>query len=113
MPIPHYTEREAGRLKNVALITGGGRGLGRVLATLLAGQGYDLVITSRTEDELQNVAASLRAMGAKVSAIAGNVNDRNHRTRLLQETDRMGGVSLLVNNASDLGDYASPLRPTL
>ena len=108
MPFPDYTEGEADQLRNVALITGGGRGLGRILATLLAGQGYDIVITSRTEDELQDVAASLRAMGTKVSAIPGDINDPNHRTRLLQETNQMGGVSLLVNNASDLGETPRP-----
>jgi short-subunit dehydrogenase len=66
------------------------------------------VITSRTEEELYDAAASLRAMGAKVSAITGDINDANHRTRLLQETNLMGGVSLLVNNASDLGETPRP-----
>ena len=47
-------------------------------------------------------------MGAKVSAITGDINDPNHRTRLLQETNLMGGVSLLVNNASDLGETPRP-----
>ena len=78
------------------------------MATFLSGQGYDIVITSRTEEELHDAAASLRAMGAKVSAITGDINDPNHRTRLLQETNLMGGVSLLVNNASDLGETPRP-----
>jgi len=47
-------------------------------------------------------------MGAKVSAITGDINDPNHRTRLLQETNLMGGVFLLVNNASDLGETPRP-----
>ena len=108
MQVPDYTEREADQLKDVALITGAGRGLGRVIATLVAGQGYEIVITSRTEEELQDVAESLRAIGAEVSAIPGNINDPGHRTRLLQETNQMGGVSLLVNNASDLGETPRP-----
>ena len=66
------------------------------------------MITSRTEEELHDAAASLRAMGAKVKAITGDINDPNHRTRLLQETNLMGGVSLLVNNASDLGETPRP-----
>jgi NAD(P)-dependent dehydrogenase (short-subunit alcohol dehydrogenase family) len=108
MPILDYSKREEHRLSNVALITGGGRGLGGVLATFLSGQGYDIVITSRTEDELREVAASIIAIGGKVSAVPGNINDPNHRTRLLEETNLMGGVTLLVNNASDLGESPRP-----
>jgi NAD(P)-dependent dehydrogenase (short-subunit alcohol dehydrogenase family) len=108
MPILDYSKREEHRLSNVALITGGGRGLGRVLATFLSGQGYDIIITSRTENELLEVAASIRAIGGKVNAVPGNINDPNHRTLLLEETNLMGGVSLLVNNASDLGESPRP-----
>jgi NAD(P)-dependent dehydrogenase (short-subunit alcohol dehydrogenase family) len=92
----------------VALVTGGGRGLGRVFATFLAGQDYNLIITSRTEAELEESASAIRQIGAQVVAIAGDVNNSAHRTRLLDETDKMGGVSLLVNNASDLGETPRP-----
>jgi short-subunit dehydrogenase len=92
----------------VSLITGAGRGLGRVLAMFLAGQGYDLVITSRTEMQLREVEDSLRTTNIRVSVVPGDVNNPTHRTRLLRETDMMGGVSLLVNNASDLGERPRP-----
>ncbi len=95
-------------MKSVGLVTGAGRGLGRVLATFLAGQGHDLVITARTDIELEEVARSLRSTGAKVATLPGNITDPGHRTRLLQETSAMGGVSLLVNNASDLGETPRP-----
>ena len=95
-------------MRSVALVTGAGRGLGRVLATFLAGQGHDLVISARTDTELEEVARSLRSTGAKVAAFPGNITDPGHRTRLLQETSAMGGVSLLVNNASDLGETPRP-----
>ena len=108
MPIPHHTQGEARQLRNVALISGSGRGLGRVLATFLAGQSYDLVITSRTEKELREVADSIRTLGNQVSALPGDINDHNHRTRLLQQTNQMGGLSMLVNNASDLGETPRP-----
>ncbi len=108
MQILDFSKREEHRLSSVALITGGGRGLGRVLATFLSGQGYDIVITSRTEDELRDTAASIRAIGGKVNAVPGDINDPNHRTRLLEETNLMGGVTLLVNNASDLGESPRP-----
>ncbi len=95
-------------MRRVALVTGAGRGLGRVLATFLAGQGHDLVITSRTDSELEEVARSLRSTRAKVAALPGNITDPGHRRSLLRETSAMGGVSLLVNNASDLGETPRP-----
>jgi short-subunit dehydrogenase len=95
-------------MKGVALVTGAGRGLGRILATFLAGQGYDIVITARTDTELHDVAQSLESMGIRVAAIPGDITEPRHRTRLLQHTRAMGGLSLLVNNASDLGETPRP-----
>ena len=95
-------------MKSVALVTGAGRGLGRILAAFLAGQGHDLVITSRTLTELQDVARSLESTGVKVVAIPGDIRNPVHRTSLLQETRAIRGLSLLVNNASDLGEIPRP-----
>jgi NAD(P)-dependent dehydrogenase (short-subunit alcohol dehydrogenase family) len=95
-------------MKGVALVTGAGRGLGRILATFLAGQGYDMVITARTEAELHDVAQSLESVGIRVAAIPGDITEPRQRTRLLQQTRAMGGLSLLVNNASDLGETPRP-----
>ena len=108
MQIPDFAEAEVARLRNIALVTGAGRGLGRVLAVFLAGQEYDLVITARTRAELEEVATSIQRSGVRVSALPGDINDPGHRTRLLSETSRMGGVSLLVNNASDIGETPLP-----
>src|SRR5438093_495191 len=95
-------------MKGVALVTGAGRGLGRILATLLAGQGHKLVITSRTVAELDDVVQSLESTGVRVVAIPGDITDPAHRTHLLHETSAIGGLSLLVNNASDLGEIPRP-----
>lgn len=92
----------------VALITGAGRGLGRVLAAFLAGQGDDLVITARTFSELTDTSKSLENTGVKVVAIRGDITDSQHRTSLLKQTQLMGGLSLLLNNASDLGEIPRP-----
>ena len=108
MPLPDYTQTEATGTKGVTLVTGAGRGLGRVLATFLAGQGHDIVITARTKMELEEVAASLRETGAKVAVLPGDITDPAHRTRSLRETSMMGGLALLVNNASDLGETPRP-----
>src|SRR2546425_4152119 len=95
-------------MKGVALVTGAGRGLGRILATFLAGQGYDMVITARTDTELHDVAQSLESVGIQVATIPGDITEPRQRTRLLQQTRAMGGLSLLVNNASDLGETPRP-----
>ena len=95
-------------MKGVALVTGAGRGLGRILATFLAGQRHNLVITSRTPTELHDVARSLESTGVKIVAIPGDITNPVHRTSLLQETRAIGGLSLLVNNASDLGEIPRP-----
>jgi len=95
-------------MKGVALVTGAGRGLGRILATFLAGQRHNLVINSRTPTELHDVARSLESTGVKIVAIPGDITNPVHRTSLLQETRAIRGLSLLVNNASDLGEIPRP-----
>ncbi|MCI4371166.1 MAG: SDR family NAD(P)-dependent oxidoreductase, partial [Thermoplasmata archaeon] len=91
----------------VALITGASRGLGRVLATFLAKQGFVLVITARTETELADAAKELTPYGSPVTSIPGDVKDAKHRGRLVAAAGRWGRIDVLVNNASDLG--TSPL----
>ncbi len=87
-----------------ALITGGSKGLGRALALALADDGWDVVITARTQHTLEDVA---REGSPRIRAIAGNIRNDLHRVRL---ADAVGpSLDLLVNNASHLG--ASPLLP--
>ena len=95
-------------MKRTALITGASKGLGRVIATYLARSGYDLVLTARGRRELQAVAHDLRKQGSSVTAIAGDVTDAAHRRRLAGEVDELGGLDVLVNNASDLGPSPMP-----
>ncbi len=91
----------------VTLITGASRGLGRALAHFLARQGHQLVLTARGEEALTAVRNELGA--ARVTALAGDVSDPAHRRSLVEAAERLGGLSLLVNNASTLGP--SPLPP--
>ncbi len=95
-------------MSRVAIITGASRGLGAELARFLAKQGYDLVLTARGGDALGATAHDLEVHGGRVIAIAGDVSDQEHRSRLAEAADSLGGLDLLVNNASDLGP--SPLR---
>jgi len=87
----------------IAIVTGASRGLGLVIARVLAERGWDLVIGARDADALASSADALRAIGARVEGVAGDVTDVSVRDRLLQAARGLGGLDLLVNNASELG----------
>jgi len=89
--------------KRVAIVTGASRGLGEVLARVLAERGYDLVIGARNPGPLHDVAESIRQTGANVVPVAGDVTDASVRARLVGAARELGGLDLLVNNASELG----------
>ena len=91
-----------------ALITGASRGLGRALAEALADRGWALVLDARGGADLAAVAESL-ARRTTVQAIPGDVATPAHRTALAGAAAAVGGLDLLVNNASTLGP--SPLPP--
>ncbi|MFE5895452.1 SDR family NAD(P)-dependent oxidoreductase [Streptomyces sp. NPDC056462] len=92
---------------SVAIITGASKGLGRALAEALAARGWDLVLDARSAEVLQETAAGLRSYGTRVKAVPGDVTDAGHRAELVAAAWRLGGVDLLVSNASALG--AEPL----
>ncbi|MFF8315456.1 SDR family NAD(P)-dependent oxidoreductase [Streptomyces lydicus] len=91
----------------VAIITGASKGLGRALARALAVRGWDLVVDARSAGPLQEAARELRGAGSRVVAPAGDVADGGHRAALVAAAAELGGLDLLVNNASALG--AEPL----
>lgn len=91
----------------VAIITGASKGLGRALAEALAARGWDLVLDARSPEVLKEAARGLEVYGTCVAALPGDVTDSWHRTGLVTEARRLGGVDLLVSNASALG--AEPL----
>lgn len=95
--------------RRVAVLTGASRGLGAVVARLLAGERYDLVLVARDPGPLASLADELRGVGGTVVPLAGDVTDPGLRGNVRAEVDRLGGLDLLLNNASDLG--ASPLPP--
>jgi len=90
--------------KRVAIITGASRGLGEVIARVLAQRGCDLVIGARNQGPLQDVAESIARTGVTVTPVAGDVTDAQVRTRLVGAARELGGLDLLVNNASELGE---------
>ncbi len=92
-----------------ALITGASRGLGKTLAHFLASQGTNLILTARGSEALDAAASGLSKFGGRTIALAGDVADAGHRRALAQAAEELGGLDLLVNNASILGP--SPLPP--
>jgi len=90
--------------KRVAIITGASRGLGEVIARVLADRGWDLVIGARNPGPLQDVAESIARTGVRVTPVAGDVTDASVRARLVGAARDLGGLDLLVNNASELGE---------
>ncbi|WP_042409653.1 SDR family NAD(P)-dependent oxidoreductase [Streptacidiphilus carbonis] len=90
----------------VAVVTGASRGLGRALARALAAEGWSLVLDARGAEALGALAAELEG---PVVALPGDVADPAHRAELVSAAQGLGGIDLLVNNASVLG--AEPLVP--
>jgi NAD(P)-dependent dehydrogenase (short-subunit alcohol dehydrogenase family) len=90
------------RRGRVALITGASRGLGLALARALARRGWALVIDARGEAQLSAVVGEL-ARSAEVRAVPGDIWDQQHRSDLVRAAEELGGLDVLVNNASSLG----------
>lgn len=87
--------------KGIALVTGGGTGVGRAISEGLAKAGYCVVITGRRMEVLQSAAAELgAASGTEVHAISADISDPVAVRSLFDEIDkRFGRLDLLVNNA--------------
>jgi hypothetical protein len=88
---------------SVAIVTGASQGFGRALAEELADDGWDLVVDARHQDALEVAAAALRDHGGRVVAVAGDVADPVPRGAGGPHATGLGGLDLLVNNASTLG----------
>jgi NAD(P)-dependent dehydrogenase (short-subunit alcohol dehydrogenase family) len=101
---PAQQASDSGR---VAIITGASRGFGLALARELAGGGWRLVVDARHGPSL-DAAAALMGDAGTVLAIAGDVSDPDHRQELVDAARRLGGLQLLVNNASTLGASPQP-----
>jgi NAD(P)-dependent dehydrogenase (short-subunit alcohol dehydrogenase family) len=91
-----------------AIVTGASRGLGLALARNLSARGWNLVVDARDPDALAAAHSSFAAPGRTI-ALSGDVADPLHRRALVAAASNLGGLHVLVNNASALGP--SPLPP--
>jgi short-subunit dehydrogenase len=82
-----------------ALTTGASRGLGAFLATGLAKEGMNLVLSARDTAKLDRVAGECRSAGARVAVIAADVALPADRARLVRDAEAEGAIDVLVNNA--------------
>lgn len=92
---------------HVALITGGGSGIGRGIADTLAALGAHVVLASRKQERVDAAAAEIRAAGGKASGVALDVREQEHVKDVVARTaDEHGRLDVLVNNAA--GNFYAP-----
>ena len=89
------------KLENhIAIITGGGRGIGRATALAFAKEGADIVLAARTGNEITAVADEVKQLGRRALAIPTDVQHKADVEAMVAQTlDTFGKVDILVNNA--------------
>lgn len=95
------------RLKDkVAIITGGGQGIGRAIALRFAQEGASLMLAQRTLAKVEETAKEIRDAGGKAIAIAVDVRDEEQVNKMVRRTvAEFGGIDILVNNAAFYGGH--------
>lgn len=92
----------------VALVTGGGRGIGRAIALALAAEGAKVAVTARSTGELDGVVAAIRQRGGQALALSADLTDRISVRKVVDDVrSALGAVDILVNNAG-IGSSSNP-----
>lgn len=90
-----------------AIVTGGGRGLGKAVALALANEGVNIGITGRNEENLRNTVEEIENMGVKASLAVFSIDDESAvKTGIGALVKELGGVDILINNAG-IGNFGT------
>ena len=87
-----------------AVVTGAGKGIGRGISIQLAKAGADLVISSRTQDDLDSLAEEIEALGRSATKVVCDVTVTAQVEDLAAQAVAGGGIDIWVNNAGGLPD---------
>ena len=90
--------------KRVAIVTGGGRGIGRAIAQRFAAEGAPVFVTARSEKEVQQVVSEIQEAGGRAAALAADVSREADCEAIIRAAHTaFGAIHVLVNNAGIFG----------
>jgi len=89
---------------NVAIVTGGGRGIGRAIARRFAAEGASVVVAARSESEIRAVAAEIQGAGGKAAAVQADLAREADCKKIVDAARAaFGKIDILLNNAAIYG----------
>lgn len=88
----------------VAVVTGGGKGIGRGIALCLAEAGADVVVCARTLSDVRSVAEEVRSLGRQADGVMADVTDPEQLEAVAHRAAELGRLTIWVNNAGGLPD---------
>lgn len=97
----------------VAVVTGGGRGIGSAVAQTLARAGAQVVVVARSPSEIESVAADLRSEGACAHAVPCDVSDAASVAAMAERVGQLAGAADIVVNNAGVADSAPFLKVTM